>query len=289
MGEWRGQNAYCAHLRDALHLEPAFARPRARYDVRELYPDSHTTDASPLGVGGAVDLLDDSPTVRLEHRRSCRDDQLATRPDPAVTVPATKRFAAWSRRYLILVASADALVGGLSAAIPASISNTLSGQPHVVPLLCLVGLIVWPAAIAMCRGYRRNRIGIGFDEPGAVIRAGMVVVVAGALPAGFMAVPSVDAGLTPVRVAEAGGNRHSIRRAAQPAGSLLRPQDPASDAAPRTQPPTCRRRRQLRRGTAAQRTDSTRAGCRHESDRPLPTLFSAAQARRGRDSGARQS
>ena len=91
----------------------------------------------------------------------------------------------WSRRYLILVASADALVGGISAAIPASISNTLSGQPHVVPLLCLVGLVVWPAAIAMCRGYRRNRIGIGLDEPGAVIRAGMVVVVAGALPAGI--------------------------------------------------------------------------------------------------------
>ena len=61
---------------------------------------------------------------------------------------------------------------------------------NAVPLLCLVGLVVWPAAIAMCRGYRRNRIGIGFDEPGAVIRAGMVVVVAGALPAGFMAVPT---------------------------------------------------------------------------------------------------
>jgi exopolysaccharide biosynthesis polyprenyl glycosylphosphotransferase len=107
--------------------------------------------------------------------------------DPAVAVPATKRFAAWSRRYLMFVACADALVGGVAAAIPASISNTLS--PHdAVPLLFL--LIVWPAAIAICRGYRRNRIGIGLDEPGAVIRAGMVVVVAGALPAGFMAVPT---------------------------------------------------------------------------------------------------
>jgi exopolysaccharide biosynthesis polyprenyl glycosylphosphotransferase len=51
-------------------------------------------------------------------------------------------------------------------------------------------LVVWPAAIAICRGYRRNRIGIGFDEPGAVIRAGMLIIVAGALPAGFMAVPT---------------------------------------------------------------------------------------------------
>ena len=89
----------------------------------------------------------------------------------------------------MLVACADALVGGIAAAVPASISNTLSGQ-DAVPLLCLVGLVVWPAAIAICRGYRRNRIGIGFDEPGAVVRAGMLVVVAGALPAGFMAVPS---------------------------------------------------------------------------------------------------
>jgi exopolysaccharide biosynthesis polyprenyl glycosylphosphotransferase len=89
----------------------------------------------------------------------------------------------------VLVASADALVGGISAAVPASISNTLSAQ-NVVSLLCLVGLVVWPAAIAICRGYRRNWIGIGLDEPGAVIRAGMLVVVAVALPAGFMAVPT---------------------------------------------------------------------------------------------------
>jgi exopolysaccharide biosynthesis polyprenyl glycosylphosphotransferase len=125
--------------------------------------------------------------LRLEHFDPARDDQPAIRPDPTAAVPATKRFAAWSRRYLILVASADAVVGGISAAIPASISNTLSGQRNAVPLLCLVGLVVWPAAIALCRGYRRNRIGIGLDEPGAVIRAGMVVVVAGALPAGIMA------------------------------------------------------------------------------------------------------
>jgi exopolysaccharide biosynthesis polyprenyl glycosylphosphotransferase len=89
----------------------------------------------------------------------------------------------------MLVASADALVGGISAAVPASISNTLSGN-DAVPVLLLIGLLVWPAAIAICRGYRRNRIGIGFDEPGAVIRAGMLVVVAVALPTGSMAVPT---------------------------------------------------------------------------------------------------
>ena len=188
VGEWRGNKACCGASRDALHLSLRSQAWRTA-TVRTLHPDSHTTDASRLGVGEAIDLLDDSPTLRLKHFDPASDDQLATRPDPAVTVPATKRFAAWSRRYLMLVACADALVGGVAAAIPASISNTLSEQ-DAVPLLFLVGLIVWPAAIAICRGYRRNRIGIGLDEPGAVIRAGMLVVVAGALPAGFMAVPT---------------------------------------------------------------------------------------------------
>jgi exopolysaccharide biosynthesis polyprenyl glycosylphosphotransferase len=144
-----------------------------------------TLNAGSLSAAEAVFLLEDSPTVRLESLGLAGVDQLT----PAV--PASHRFAEWSRRYLMFVAGADALVGGIAAAVPASLSNTLSGNPHhVVPLLYLVGLIVWPAAIALCRGYRRNRIGIGFDEPGAVMRAGMVVVVAGALPAGFMAAPA---------------------------------------------------------------------------------------------------
>jgi exopolysaccharide biosynthesis polyprenyl glycosylphosphotransferase len=154
-------------------------------DLRELNSESHTNDPSRLDASEAVDLLDDSPTLRLRDLVSV--DQLPAAPD---TVPASERFAAWSRRYLILVVVTDALVGGIAAAVPASISDTLSGKKLLPLLLCLVGSIVWPAAIALCRGYRRNRIGIGFDEPGAVMRAGMVVVVACALPTGLMAVPT---------------------------------------------------------------------------------------------------
>ena len=161
----------------------------ARDDLRELPRNSHSTAVPRRSANEAVDLLDDSPTLRLETLDRARGDQLAKEADPAVTVPATKRFAAWSRRYLIVVVSADALVGGIAAAVPAEISDTLSWG-HRVLLLWLVGLVVWPAAIALCRGYRSNRIGFGFDEPGAVMRAGMVVVVACALPAGFMAVPT---------------------------------------------------------------------------------------------------
>ena len=167
-------------------FEPALAGP-VRHDLRELHPDSPTTDASWLGFGEPVDLVDDAPTLRLEKRDRASVEHLT---DATVNVPATKRFAAWSRRYLMLVAAADALVGGVAAAVPASISDTLSGQDYTVLIISLVGLIVWPTAIALCRGYRRNRIGVGFDEPGAVMRAGMAVVVACALPTGFMAVPS---------------------------------------------------------------------------------------------------
>jgi exopolysaccharide biosynthesis polyprenyl glycosylphosphotransferase len=166
-------------------LEPAVAG-LARDDLRELHPESHTYDTSRLAVAEPVDLLDDSPTLRIEHRDRGLD-QLRT--DPAVTVPVSKRFATWSRRYLIFVAIGDALVGGIAAAVPASISNTLSWGNMVFPL-ALLGLLIWPTAITLCHGYRRDRIGIGFDEPGAVIRAGMVVVVACALPTGLMAVPT---------------------------------------------------------------------------------------------------
>jgi exopolysaccharide biosynthesis polyprenyl glycosylphosphotransferase len=170
-------------------FEPAAAGfVRHGHDLWELHPDSHETETSLADTGEAVDFLEESPTLRLESLDLARDDQLRAA-EPAVTVPSSKRFTTWSRRYLVLIASADALVGGISAAVPASISDTLSWG-NKVTLLCMLGLVIWPAAIALCRGYRRNRIGIGFDEPGAVMRAGMVVVVAGALPAGLMAVPT---------------------------------------------------------------------------------------------------
>jgi exopolysaccharide biosynthesis polyprenyl glycosylphosphotransferase len=171
-------------------LEPALAG-NGHYELHEVHAESMglstaTLNAGSLSAAEAVFLLEDSPTVRLESPGLAGVDQLADRAD---TVPANKRFAAWSRRYLIAIATADALVGGIAAALPASISDTLSWN-HRAVLLCLLGVLVWPVAIALSRGYRRNRIGIGFDEPGAVIRAGMVVVVAVALPAGFMAVPA---------------------------------------------------------------------------------------------------
>jgi exopolysaccharide biosynthesis polyprenyl glycosylphosphotransferase len=194
LGEMAGQeNLLRASLRRAAR-EPRRAvldhgiTGVPRPDLRQPHSDLHVTDVSSrLGFGEIDDLLDDAPTLRIEKRDRASLEHLT---DATVNVPATKRFAAWSRRYLMLVAAADAVVGGLAAAVPASISDTLSGQHYTVLIISLIGLIVWPTAIGLCRGYRRNRIGVGFDEPGAVMRAGMAVVVACALPTGFMAVPS---------------------------------------------------------------------------------------------------
>jgi exopolysaccharide biosynthesis polyprenyl glycosylphosphotransferase len=107
-------------------------------------------------------------------------------PAPAETIPARNRFTAWSRRYLLMLAGADALIGGIVTVIPASISDTLSGQPYTVLVLGLLGMVVWPAAIGFRHGYRRSEIGLGISELRAVMRAGTVVVVLSALPTGFV-------------------------------------------------------------------------------------------------------
>ena len=81
------------------------------------------------GAGSAVDFLNGGSTVLpADNLDLASDDQLASTSDAAVTVPESRRFAAWSRRYLIFIAALDALVGGIAAAVPASISDTLSGQ-----------------------------------------------------------------------------------------------------------------------------------------------------------------
>ena len=71
-----------------------------------------------------IDLLDGPPTLRREN------DRLA---DAAIAIPASKRFAAWSRRYLMIVAGSDALVGDIAAAI---LHQSAIHSPDAVPLIC---------------------------------------------------------------------------------------------------------------------------------------------------------
>ena len=76
------------------------------------------------------------------------------------------------------------MIGGFATAVPAAISDTLRLWSYAVPVLWLIGMITWPAAVALRHGYRRAWIGVGLDELRAVMRAGTVVVVASALPSG---------------------------------------------------------------------------------------------------------
>jgi exopolysaccharide biosynthesis polyprenyl glycosylphosphotransferase len=146
--------------------------PGSRHEERELGPAYGDELGNSLAVDPAEPVVVD-----------LRD---LPRPATPETIPARQRFAAWSRRYLIALAAADGVFGALATAIPASISDTLRGWSYAVPVIAIVGMLVWPAAIALRHGYGRGQIGVGLDELRAVMRAGMIVVVLSALPAGFV-------------------------------------------------------------------------------------------------------
>ena len=107
----------------------------------------------------------------------------------AVTIPTNQRFAVWSLQYLLVLGAVDALIGSIAFAVPASISDTLYFN-QAVPLVCVVGLLFWPVAIAVSCGYRRARIDVGSSEFRAVMLGGIVLIMALALPAGFLPVPN---------------------------------------------------------------------------------------------------
>jgi exopolysaccharide biosynthesis polyprenyl glycosylphosphotransferase len=142
--------------------------------LRQLHPSSDST----------VELLEGSLALQP-------GDQLVSQAqqEPAASfaapVPASQRFAAWSLNYVLVLAGVDALMGGVSAGVLASMSDTLYTY-QAVPLFCVIGLLFWPAAVGVSRGYRRDRIGIGPDEFRAVMLAGAVMVVACALPAAVL-------------------------------------------------------------------------------------------------------
>jgi exopolysaccharide biosynthesis polyprenyl glycosylphosphotransferase len=106
--------------------------------------------------------------------------------DPAETWT-RERFSSWSARYVNRLGLADALIGGLSVLVPALFSFRLreGGLSEYLILLILIGATAWPLAIFAMRGYTPSTIGVGTDEPRAVLRAGAAVVIVGAFPAGW--------------------------------------------------------------------------------------------------------
>ena len=144
--------------------------------VRHEMSNSDRAYGGGLGTEQAVDAAE--PVI----------EDVRDLPKPATpeTIPARNRFKAWSRRYVTLLACIDGAIAAAAVLVPAAFSDTLRQWPYALPVLAVIGMLVWPAAIAFRHGYRRGQIGIGIDELRAVWRAGMVVVVASALPAGFI-------------------------------------------------------------------------------------------------------
>jgi exopolysaccharide biosynthesis polyprenyl glycosylphosphotransferase len=95
-------------------------------------------------------------------------------------------FAQWSRRYVAFLAATDAVVGALATTLPASFSNRLTRPPETLILLALLGAVVWPLAIGLSRGYAVSGIGVGTEEPRAVVRAAAALIIIGAFPAGLL-------------------------------------------------------------------------------------------------------
>jgi exopolysaccharide biosynthesis polyprenyl glycosylphosphotransferase len=157
----------------------------ARYEARDRH--NAAAEVRELRTSSApVDLTEGSLALQSDDQLDGPDQQEA---DAAFTGPMStgERFAEWSLRYAFVLAGVDALIGGLAAAVPALTSDTLHAY-QVVPLLCLIGLLFWPGAIGLSRGYHAAQIGVGSDESRAVMRAGTIVVVGCALPAGFLVV-----------------------------------------------------------------------------------------------------
>ena len=106
----------------------------------------------------------------------------AVSPPTPVDDPTGPRFHVWASRYVLGLAGFDVLVGATAALVPTLFSSTLSSS-WLGLALGAVAALVWPVAVASMKGYQRRAVGIGSDEVRAVLRAWVVIVVAGAVGA----------------------------------------------------------------------------------------------------------
>ena len=156
----------------------------ARTDMRLTSPDHVTAGSASFEAHQARSA---SPALRLIEHRSPTSPPTAS-PGPSMVPGRRERFASWSRRYVLGLAIADIAVGAAAVGVPAMISHSLSTgnlASYAMPLTML-GAVLWPLAILLLRGYDRSAIGVGSDELRAVLRAGVVIVVIGAFPAGWL-------------------------------------------------------------------------------------------------------
>ncbi len=94
--------------------------------------------------------------------------------------PRRAPFSAWSGRYLGWMIGLDAVVGVLAVSIASAIP-LLSGA-SLSPAFAAMAAVVWPAAVAISRGYVRSFVGIGSDELRAIFRGALLAIAVAAVP-----------------------------------------------------------------------------------------------------------
>ena len=97
-----------------------------------------------------------------------------------------RSFSSSSRRYVLILAALDAIIGALAVAVPSQFSDNLNAAPELVVLPVLFALAIWPLTIGLSRGYNGRQIGVGTEEIRPVLRAGVALIVIGAFPAGLL-------------------------------------------------------------------------------------------------------
>lgn len=123
-------------------------------------------------------------SVRREIGRSFRRGLGPPAPQAELAAPATttdEPFTQWSRRYVLQLVRHDLWVGLVAVMAAGIITRSLPGNG--IGALATVGTMVlcWPLAVATAHGYERKLVGIGSGELHAVFRAGLNVLVVGAV------------------------------------------------------------------------------------------------------------
>jgi exopolysaccharide biosynthesis polyprenyl glycosylphosphotransferase len=163
------------HTQEHARALPPLAR-RA-LPVAELDPDTDYVDAhGPLAADTEIDSASGTPGT-LPDRLEASDSQ---------------SFAAFSRRYVVTQMVLDGLVGILAVAFVLQLPNAQFNEIKSVVLVLGAG-IGWPIAVAISHGYERGKIGVGGDEPRAVLNAVILGIAAGAVPSAVTDRPGVVA------------------------------------------------------------------------------------------------
>ena len=209
----------------------AGSRPEGTEDrlaARESWGrEAASSDALAATAVEATDSSPDTGALDLARRRPADSAGDSTRRPPqvetTVAAPARKAgLAAWTRRYLLGVVTADVLVG-VTAVLLALPALHYPFSDVNTAIIVLGAALAWPLSIAVNRGYERSNIGVGDDEMRAVMRAVVFAVAVGAVPTAVtqslgvaatsvIAVPLAGLGSLVVRLA-ARKNLHRQQRA----------------------------------------------------------------------------